>query len=419
MGEGALFVAQSGGPTSVINSTLAGIIAAAQKKREIEGIYGLLHGLEGALRGEIIYLDNLRQEELERLAVTPGAILGGSRYHLREEDLDKIASFLIHHKCRYLLLIGGNGTMETCLRLQRVMQQKKAEVEIVGVPKTVDNDLVETDHAPGYLSAARYVALAVRDQLMDLESMSRFEQVRIIETMGRSVGWLAAASFLAVDPINVCYPIFIPEVPLDEDEFLSFIDKIYRQQGFALAVIGEGVIDKQGQPLGIQPFNDMDKEKGCHVVRTGAAENLARLVTERLGLRARAQVLGMNQRSFSTCVSSVDREEAYEVGRAAVELALQGGGGNMITLQREGCLSKTGFVSLERVAGAERKLPLEFYDSANKKVTPKFVEWIMPLVGELGPSYLYRGEIMRFFSWRRENQEIAWCGGINLWPELG
>jgi len=409
MQQKTLFVAQSGGPTSVINSTLAGIISAARKKGEISGIYGLLHGLEGALRGESVALGHLNPEDLRRLSNTPAAILGGSRYPLKDEDLNKIITYLIGYNCRYFLLIGGNGTMETCLRLQKVARQKKVSMEIVGVPKTVDNDLAETDHAPGYASAARYVALAVRDQLLDLESMSRFEQVRIIETMGRRVGWLAAAAFLAMNPTDTIYPVFIPEVTIDEEEFISHIKKICTERGCALVVIGEGIRNKEGKPLGSQPFAGME-DKGCHAVHTGAAEYLARLVNEKLGLRARAQVLGMNQRSFTACVSPVDKEEAYQVGVKAVELALEGGGGNMVTLEREGEKTKTGVAPLERVAGIERQLPPNFYDSTNKRVTQAFVDWVSPLVGDLGPSYFYRQELI-FSKESMKALKANACGG--------
>lgn len=412
MAKNFLFVAQSGGPTSVINSTLAGIIAAAQKRREIDGIYGLVHGLEGALRGEVIEL-NLTNSELERLNNTPAAILGGSRHPLEETDLEKIIDFFSQNNCRYFLFIGGNGTMETCLRLREAASRQKVSMEIIGVPKTVDNDLAETDHAPGYASAARYVALSVRDQLLDLESMRRFEQVRIIETMGRRVGWLAAASFLAVDATNTVHPLFIPEVPIDEEEFLAHIEKVYKEQGFVLVAIGEGVGNNKGEPLGHTPFAGLN-DKGCHTVRTGAAEYLVRRVSEKLKLRARAQVLGMNQRSFTACVSPIDREEAYRVGVAAVNMAVEGRGGHMVTLIREGTSSRVGFVPLERVAGIERKFPLKFYDQARKRVTKEFVDWISPLVGDLGPTYLYRNELFTTIKARGGKlalEEVACSGG--------
>ncbi|WP_258359502.1 diphosphate--fructose-6-phosphate 1-phosphotransferase [Moorella sulfitireducens (nom. illeg.)] len=386
MKQKSLFVAQSGGPTSVINSTLAGIIAEAGRQLQVERVYGLLHGLEGALRGEIVDLSNLSGEELDKLRHTPAAILGGSRYPLNDEDILKIAKFLKDNYCQYFLFIGGNGTMDTCLRLQNMCQQEKIAIEVVGVPKTVDNDLEVTDHAPGYGSAARYVALSVRDQVLDLQAMQRFEQVRIIETMGRMVGWLAAASFLAMGPTTTINPLFIPEVPVDEDEFIAHIDKVYKKQGYVLAVIGEGLRNKKGEPMGNKPFAGMN-DTGCHTVRTGAAEYLAQLVNERLGVRARAQILGMNQRSFAACVSPIDEEEAYRVGRAAVRLAVEGGGGQMVTLIREGDYSETGVTPLERVAGIEKQVPLNYYDQVNKRVTQEFVEWLAPLVGEIEPVF--------------------------------
>lgn len=387
MKQGSLFVAQSGGPTSVINSTLAGIIAEAKCQPQIGRIYGLYHGLEGALKGEFIDLSTLRQEELIKLRHTPAAILGGSRHPLMEEDIIKVIKFLKANDCHYFLFIGGNGTMDTCLRMQELCRQENVAIEVVGVPKTVDNDLEVTDHSPGYGSAARYVALSVRDQILDLQAMRRFEQVRIIETMGRMVGWLAAASFLATGPTTTINPLFIPEVPVDEDELIAHIERVYKKQGYVLTVIGEGLRNKKGEPMGDIPFAGMS-DSGCHAVRTGAAEYLARLVNERLGVRARAQILGMNQRSFAACVSPIDEEEAYRVGRTSVRLAIAGGGGQMVILTRQGgqgYYSETGVTTLEKVAGIERQLPLNYYDQVNKRVTKEFVEWIKPLVGEIEP----------------------------------
>lgn len=393
MKHSSLFVAQSGGPTSVINSTLAGIIAAARQQLQVDRVYGLLHGLEGSLRGEVIDLSNLNQEELEKLRHTPGAILGGSRYPLTDDDILKVVKFFKDNDCYYFLFIGGNGTMDTCLRLQNVCREKNIDVEVVGVPKTIDNDLEVTDHAPGYGSAARYVTLSVRDQALDLQAMQRFEQVRIVETMGRLVGWLAAASFLAMGATTTINPLFIPEVPIDEEDFINHIERVYQKQGYVLAVIGEGLRNKKGEPLGNKPFAGM-ADNGCHTVRTGAAEYLAQLVNAQLGLRARAQILGMNQRSFAACTSPVDEEEAFQVGRAAVHLAVQGGGGQMVTLVRKGDSSDTGSTPLEQVAGIEKKVPLHYYDQVNKRVTKEFIAWLTPLVGEITP-VLWREEIKK------------------------
>ncbi len=405
MQHGSLFVAQSGGPTSVINSTLAGIITTARQQLQVDRVYGLIHGLEGALRKESIDLTNLNQEELVKLRHTPAAILGGSRFPLTDEDISKVVKFFKEKECRYFLFIGGNGTMDTCLRLQNACRESNVDIEIIGVPKTVDNDLEVTDHAPGYGSAARYVTLSVRDQVLDLQAMRRFEQVRIVETMGRLVGWLAAAGFLAMDPTTTINPLFIPEVPVDEDEFITHIDRVYREQGYVLAVIGEGLQNRKGEPLGNKPFAGMTDE-GCHTVRTGAAEYLAQLVNAKLGLRARAQILGMNQRSFAACVSPVDEEEAFQVGRAAVQLAVRGGGGQMVTLVRKGGSADISSTPLEKVAGIEKKVPQHYYDPVNKRVTPEFVAWLTPLVGEI-PPVLWREEIQKTII-----PAYAACGGV-------
>ncbi|MDR3591693.1 MAG: diphosphate--fructose-6-phosphate 1-phosphotransferase [Negativicutes bacterium] len=380
----ALFIAQSGGPTSVINSTLAGIVTQAQKLG-ISRIYGLIHGLEGALKNDIVDLSLLTRQQLVRLAATPGAFLGGSRYPLQAGDLEKVCDFLEGENCRYLLLIGGNGTMDTGLKLHKLVREKGLKLDIVGAPKTVDNDLHGIDFSPGYPSAAQYIALAVRDQILDLAAMKAFEQVRVIETMGRQVGWLAAAGFMAYNPTTTVNPLFIPEHRLDEPAFLRAVEKAYQIQGFAVAVIGEGITNSDGQPLGATPFAGM-ADGGCHTVHVGSANYLADLVAQTLGVRARAQILGMNQRCFQGCVSNVDQAQAFALGQAGANLAQTGGGGNMVTVKRVDTGYQADAVPFESVAGIERLFPEEFYDKTNKRVTQGFVDWLSPLLNDIVPT---------------------------------
>lgn len=389
----SLFIAQAGGPTSVINASLAGIVKEAQQMG-ITHIYGLLHGLEGALKNDVIDFNRLSPLQLEHLTVTPGSFLGGSRYPLKEADFSKVVDFLHQENCQCMIMIGGNGTMDTGFKMHQMVQEKGYNIDIVGVPKTVDNDLQHIDFSPGYPSAAQYVALAVRDQIHDLASMKVFEQVRIIETMGRQVGWLAAAGFMAYHPTTTVNPLFIPEELLDESTFLNCVEKAYKQQGFAVAVIGEGMRSINGDQMGAKPFNGM-ADGGVHSVFTGASNYLADLVTRSLGLRARAQNLGMNQRACQHCVSALDRSRAFQLGQAGMKLALDGGGGNMVTMTTVNGDVRTRAVPLDQVAGVERTLPDHYYDRVNKRVTQHFVDWLTPLINDITPT-LNPDEIDKF-----------------------
>ncbi|AEG62061.1 diphosphate--fructose-6-phosphate 1-phosphotransferase [Desulforamulus ruminis] len=374
--QNKLFIAQSGGPTAVINSSLAGIIAAAQNSGVIAGIYGLFNGLEGALKEEIVDLTHLSRQEIQLLRHTPAAALGGSRYIMKEEDYRQAVRFLEKQGAGHFLFIGGNGTMGTCHKLKQVAEEMGVAMTVNGVPKTIDNDLVGLDHAPGYASAARYVALAVKAQGADLRSMRTFEQVRIIETMGRAVGWLAAASALAQEhPEDPPHLVYLPEVPLAINDFLEDVQKMYRRHGYVVAVVGEGMKDVNGHPIGCEQFQN---EEGTRPVIVGASEHLSKLVKSRLGLVARSQNLGMTQRSFSECVSLFDEEFAYECGRAAFLASMEGKKGRMIW--------QDGDLPLKKVAGLVQTYPNYFYDMGKKQPTSAFHQWLSPLIGSM-PSY--------------------------------
>lgn len=371
-----LLVAQSGGPTAVINATLAGIIqrAGARGMR----VLGLKHGLEGALRDEIVDLSRLGPEETARLRSTPGALLGGSRHPLTEGDYHKALDLFRRERAEVFLFIGGNGTMSACHTLLRLAAERgDAHLAINGVPKTVDNDLVGMDHAPGFLSCARFVALCAKAQGADLRGMCRFEQVRVLEVMGRSVGWLAAASAMGRESEGEApHLIYPPEWPLDPETFLSDVRDTYRRHGHVVAVVGEGMTRPGGAPLGHEQYHEPG---GPRPVMVGASTFLADLVNARLPLKAKAQNMGMVQRAFSECRSPLDEQEAFDAGVAAVDEALAGVSGRMIW--------KGGSLPLAEVAGKERRLPEACYDLAARQPTRAFRDWLAPLLGPL-PSYM-------------------------------
>jgi len=388
-----LFVLQSGGPTTVINSTLAGIIEECREHYQVNQVYGSLCGFEGLLTGGIVKLGSLGKEATELLKNTPGSILGGSRKEMKTEDYRAVLDALAKYNAGYLLCIGGNGTMAACSKIHRMVRENTSGLEVIGIPKTVDNDIIGTDHTPGFASAAVYVAMAVKAQAADLKSMRTFEQVRVIETMGRRAGWIAASSALARQGKgDAPHLVFVPECPMNTDKFIKDVENIYSRHGWALVVVSESIKDEKGEYLGQTPFSDITGD-GLHAVRSGASEFLARLVGARTGLRARAQDLGMLQRSFGSCASPRDRDESIFLGREAVRLALGGGGGLMVTLNHPGNKGGMfGTIVLERVAGEEKKLPPDFYDDGKNDVTDEFIEWIKPLLGYTFPEYLVLNE---------------------------
>lgn len=388
-----LFVLQSGGPTTVINSTLAGIVQACRENCQIDEVFGSLCGFEGLLTDRVVKLGSLGAEATGLLKNTPGSILGGSRKEMQADDYRAVLAALRRYNAGYLLCIGGNGTMAACSKMGRMAGEDQFGLKIIGVPKTVDNDIVGTDHTPGFASAAVYTALAVKAQAADLKSMRTFEQVRVIETMGRRAGWIAASSALARQGEGEGpHLIFVPECPMNTDKFIEDVKKIYSRHGWVLVVASESIRDEKGDYLGQTPFSDIMGD-GLHAVRSGAAEYLARLVSARTGLRARAQDLGMLQRSFGSCASPRDREESFLLGREAVRLALGGRGGLMVTLNHP--CNKGGMfgtIDLDRVAGGEKKLPPEFYDAVRNDVTDDFITWIKPILEYNFPEYLVLNE---------------------------
>jgi len=382
-----IIVTQTGGPSAVLNSTLAGIIETAQQNRV--KVWGLVNAFEGLLVGKTVELSGLSSKEISRLRATPGAFLGSSRLQMTEDIFTRIPDLIRASGADGLLLIGGNGTMSAAHKIWDSTRKQNIELQVLGIPKTVDNDLVGMERTPGFGSAARYVAQAVLDIGIDLEAMKTFEQVRIIEVMGRSVGWLAAAAGLAKRGTKSApHLIYLPEHAFDEQEFLADMKRVYDECGFAVAVVGEGIRDAAGDPVGASPFAVL--ESGSRIYG-GAASYLASLVSEKLGIRARAQDLTMAQRCFAASRSPVDEEEAYLIGKSAVKAFLAGCNDSMVCHGED--KDSYSLLPLLEVGGVEKKLPEIFYDRTTKQVTPKFIEWLSLAVGPWECPYLTLEEI--------------------------
>jgi 6-phosphofructokinase len=374
-------IGQAGGPTSVINASLLSFIEEAKQDFEV---YGIVNAMQGLVEDWFVKSDQRAFAEAMQFRNVPGAILGAGRWSMSESDFERCIQHLMKRDIRYVVLIGGNGTMWSCMKLQQKADEVGYDMKVLGIPKTVDNDLSITDHTPGYGSAARYVATAVRDIGQDLKSMRNFEKVRIIETMGRNVGWLAAAaSLLKESEDQPPHLIYLPERPFHLKQFLSEVSRTVDSIGYAAVVISEGLRDETGKVLAEIPLNG---KGGTHVLG-GASQFLAQQVVNTLNLPSRSELLGMNQRCSYAAISAQDREEAGELGRKAAALLKKDTSGIMLTLMRE--VSKSGQYSyridscgLGEVAGKERLLPDEFISPSGCGITEAFKHWLRPLVGD-------------------------------------
>jgi 6-phosphofructokinase len=387
--SGNLLVMQSGGCTPVLNRSLVGVVRQAQEGPSVEKMYGAAHGLEGILEGKLVDLGKLSRVAWDRIARTPGAALGSTRRKLRAEEVEVVLGTFKQHDIRFLFTIGGHDSAETGLAISQAARHAGYDLKVVNVPKTVDNDLVLTDHSPGYGSAARFVALATIGAGQDAQAMGLASPITIIEVMGRDTGWLAASAVLAKQSErDAPHVIGLPEVPVEERRFVDLMEDAYRRYGFAVAVIAEntrgpeGVLGGQSDPWLVDDFG--------HPYYDGPARYLAALVGQRLKVRARYEKPGTIQRSFMSAVSHTDAQEAEMAGRAAVRHALEGHTDEIVTLIRQPgkkyvCI--TGLVPLGQVAGQVQTMPEEYLDPDNYFVTPAFIQYARPLIGSPLPRY--------------------------------
>lgn len=387
-------VAQCGGPTAVINASLAAVIAAWQTAPGAGALWGSRFGVHGLVHGHWVELSNLGAEAQARLRAQPGAALGSSRYRIPPGDLPALLQRLAAVQIGVLLLIGGNGTMAAAQAIQQAAAERGFAVEgrplcVVGIPKTVDNDLVETEAAPGYGSAARFIAETTRSIGLDLRSMAGYDQVVVLEVMGRHVGWLAAAAALArTQPDDPPHLILTPEMPFDAAAFLARVQAVQQEQQVCLVVAAEGLRDAQGAYLAEaqQPAQRDASGQRMLGLSAGVAPHLAQLIQSRLGLRCRQLRPDTIQRSSRALASPVDQHLAELCGAAAALAAQEGRCGIMVGVTHRDGAWRAHRVSLAQVAGRERTLPPAFYRGQEFEITPAFVDYARPLVGELSPA---------------------------------
>ena len=387
--RGKMVIGQSGGPTAVINASLAGAVLEAQRHAEIEGIYGALEGILGVINENMIDPAQEPPAVIAGLSRTPSAILGSCRYKLTSDDYERILTVFRAHNIRYFFYIGGNDSMDTAHRLAELAAAEKYDLAVMGIPKTIDNDLPFTDHCPGYGSAARFTALAVRDAGRDTEAIGSVDKVKIIEVMGRNAGWLTAAAALAREETDDApHLIYVPERPLNLDRFLQDVQRVYDHLHHVVVAVTETLRDEKG--LLVEATQPKDIDSFGHPQRGGVADYLCRLVKERLGMKARFDKAGTIQRSFMAAASPVDVQEAILAGEAAVRQAVSGVTDRMIILERlsnDPYQCVTGLVELAKVANTERPLPDEFLAPSGNDVTDAFIAYARPLLGGPFPPY--------------------------------
>ena len=388
--KGRAVFAQSGGPTAVINSSICGAIQEAREHDRITAMYGSVNGVLGILNENLIDLNRESPGTIERLRQTPSSLLGSSRYKLKEADYDRILKVLEAHDIRYFFIAGGNDSMDTADRVCRLAREKNYELSIMGLPKTVDNDLVATDHCPGYGSVARWLAVSVRDAGLDTEAIYTSDTIKVVETMGRNAGWITAATALARQrETDAPHLILLPEVPFNRERFLTAVEGVYRKLGYALITCCEGLKDEKGEYL-TASSKALDTDTFGHRQLGGVGETLCAMIAEGLKIKARADKPGTIQRVSAVLASPVDLEEAYRTGADAVKQAMAGHSGYMVTLDRlpgsaYGCT--TGLVALKDVANREKKVPPDFIAADGHWVTAAFLDYATPLIGGPLPEY--------------------------------
>lgn len=401
-----ILVGQSGGPTAVINASLYGVITGGKAHPDkINTVYGMVNGIEGFLSGHHMDLSgNLSAEELMLLKQTPGAYLGSCRYKL-PANLDSPVYGLLFEKFAALdigacFYIGGNDSMDTVDKLSRCARLRHESISFIGVPKTIDNDLPVTDHTPGYGSAAKYVASTVREISLD-GSVYQQPAVTIVELMGRHAGWVTAAAVLARrfqgdNPLL----IYMPEVPFEMDRFFDDIKKALDKQPNVVICVSEGIHDKKGKFI-CEYSTEAQLDTFGHKMLTGCAKILESYVRNRFQVKVRSVELNVNQRCSGLLASAADTDEAVISGRTAVEKALEGATGSMVTCARRQGTSyelEYGLTDVANVCNKEKPFPVEWITNGGTDIGPEYLDYALPLIAgepehimELGlPKYISR-----------------------------
>lgn len=393
---GNLLVAQSGGPTCAINASIVGVIQEAGKHDFIEEIYGGLNGIYGILNEDLIDINDEKAKTIDMLKYTPAAALGTCRYKIdfkkkpekAAKDMDRLFQIFQAHNIRYFFYAGGNDSQDTSLKIHQEAIKRGYEMRVIGIPKTIDNDLPHTDYCPGYGSVIKYDATTVMEVGIDVASMATDDgSCCIIEVMGRSAGWIAAGTALAKrKPEDPPHIILLPEIVFDEEKFLAKVKEVVSQYKYCIVVAGEGIKDASGNEIGA---NANVVDAFGHKLLSGAADRLAEIVQGKLGTKTRTVKLGYAQRAAGHMASLTDINNSVMVGEAAVQAAVEGKSGFMVKIVRNVKTDEsgsqtiewtTGLQPLEDIANAEKLIPRDWISEDGFMPNEKFIEYARPLI---------------------------------------
>ncbi|MDP4180388.1 MAG: 6-phosphofructokinase [Bacillota bacterium] len=389
---GAAIFGQSGGPTSVINASAAGVIQEALKQKCITAVYGAAHGIKGIL-DEVFYdMSKEDQYELDLMKTTPSSALGSVRYKLKSADEDetdykRLVEVFKKYNIKYFFYNGGNDSMDTCNKVSKYMQKVGYECRVMGVPKTIDNDLFGTDHCPGYASAAKYIATSTMEVYHDARVYDT-GMITVLEIMGRNAGWLTASSALAAYKGNGPDLIYLPEIPFNMEQFLDDTNKIYKEHGKVIIAVSEGCRDDKGTYVAEMGSN-LSKDSFGHAQLGGTASILANIVRSKIAKKVRGIEFSLLQRAAAHVASLTDVNEAYLAGQTAVKYAVEGKTDYMIAFEREaGPVYKCNIklLNLTEVANTEKKIPREWINKEGNGMNKQFIDYALPLIqGESCP----------------------------------
>ena len=382
-----LIVGQSGGPTAVINSSLYGVVSEGLLQDSIGHVYGMVNGIEGFLAGRVLdFQEVFKGNDLEKLKTTPGAYLGSCRYKL-PEDLNNPVYPQLFQKFEeldigYFFYIGGNDSMDTVSKLSRYAEKINSPIRVIGEPKTIDNDLVLTDHTPGFGSAARYVASTVREIVTDA-NVYETKSVTIVEIMGRHAGWLTAAGALARkytgdNPLL----IYLPETAFDQEAFLSKVQECFEKNPNVIVCVSEGIHDEKGTFI-CEYDNSVGTDSFGHKMLAGCGKYLENLVRSRLGVKARSVELNVSQRCSSAMMSAADQQEAVAAGQFGIRCALKGETGKMVSYVRDSNVPyrmRLGLEDVNLICNKEKTVPLEWISEDGSDITQDFITYALPLI---------------------------------------
>ncbi len=398
--ENNILVAQSGGPSCAINASLAGVIKNAKKHNL--NIYGAFNGIEGILNENFIKLSDISEEDLNLLIHTPAMALGSCRYKLKENDtkiLDKISNIFIKYNIKYFFYIGGNDSMDTVKKISSYFKQINNNIKVIGIPKTIDNDLMNTDHTPGFGSACRYIITTINELIRDLDIYS-IPSITIIEIMGRNAGWLTLAAgmplFLGQNKPDF---IYLPEVPFSNKLFIDSINERFKETNNIIIVVSEGLKNYDGEYIG-QDSKSGQKDNFGHIYLSGVSKYLEHLVRSTIGCKVRSIELNLMQRCSAHIASKTDLDEAEKIGFEALNVALENHTGVTMIYERISSnpyKSNISFTDVSNVANLEKKVPDKWLDIYNKNIQKEIVDYILPLTKGIPDTFLDDNGFNKYF----------------------